>query len=326
MQPGGKTISQVYLLCPARARVARVLEEKYRTYRAESIRSIPQRWKASIPWSPCLRPSRRQSTGKLKGRREQRGAAPSVPPCPPLLQSWSPAGAILLLLPPIYRDGRRRQVAATVPSRPRCFPSDVPVTIPFLLSPPLPKGWMPCSTGARVGGYPKANLQGPSSPRDLGATSLWDTSSSWRSRAWSSAWHCQQWHGSHPTGPATHSSLPMGPAAHSSHPTNPTGPGPHAGEGGHRAAGGGDRAMPAGATMPVGTSWALKSVAELCLSLGTQVPTWLKAYPGAEAGYETGRGMAGGRHWGVSRAPQCSAATGTTGDPRPEPQHAPAGF
>lgn len=236
MQPGGKSTSQPYLLCPARAQVAGVLAEKYRTYRAESIRSIPQRWKASIPWSPCLGPPRRQSTGKLKGRREQQGAALSVPPCLPLLQSWSLTGAILLLLPPIYRDGRRRQVVAAVPSRPWCFPSNVPVTIPFLPSPPLPKGWMSCSAGPCDGGYPKATPQGPSPPRDLGTTRCSSLGHQHQLTKLSSE-HCQQWHGSHPTdpiGPATHSSLlvvPVGPAPHGSHPTDPTGPAAHAGEG-----------------------------------------------------------------------------------------------
>lgn len=84
--------------------------------------------------------------------------------------------------------------------------------------------------------------------------------------------------------------------------------------------------MPAGATMPMR---APKSAAELRLSPGQgkmQISTWLKAFLGAEAGYKAGRGIAGGKLWGVSQAPQCSAATGSTGDPCPEPQHAPAEF
>lgn len=65
----------------------------------------------------------------------------------------------------------------------------------------------------------------------------------------------------------------------------------------------GDMAMAAGANKPVGTPWALKSVAERHLSSGqgrTQVPTWFKASLGAEAHSKAGRRLAGGRPWGVS--------------------------
>ena len=184
MQPGGKSTSQAYLLCPAGAQVARVLAEKYRTYRAESIRSIPQRWKASIPWSPCLGPPRRQSTGKLKGRREQQGAAPSVPPCLPLLQSWSLTGAILLLLPPIYRDGRRRQVVAAVPSRPWCFP------IPMSLSPfpscqalPFPRAGCHVQLGHALGVTQRPPCRDPVPPGTWAqpGAAPWATSTSWQS-------------------------------------------------------------------------------------------------------------------------------------------------
>lgn len=174
---------------------------------------------------------------------------------------------------------------------------------------------MPCSAGAWVGGYPKATLQGPRPPRDLGTARC------------SSLGHQHQ---------LANLSLEQCMAL----PTVAWQPphGPHrtcspCRVGGHGAAGGGDGAMPAGATMPVRTPWALKSAAEPYLSPGqgrTQVPTWLKASLGAEAGYKAGRGMAGGRPWGVSRAPPALklqlGALGIPGDPHPEPQHAPAGF
>lgn len=120
-------------------------------------RPFPGPHASGLPTGRAIGSSKRGESGEEQLR-------PSLP----LLQSWSPAGAILLLLPPIYRDHRRRQVTAAVPSRPRSFPSHVPVTIPFLPSPPLPKGWMPSSAGAWVGGYPKTTLQGPIPPRDLG--------------------------------------------------------------------------------------------------------------------------------------------------------------
>lgn len=111
---------------------------------------------------------------------------PSLPVC--LSCRAGVPQVLLLLLPPIYRDGRRRQVADVL-SRPRSLPSNVPVTLPFRWSRPLPKGWMPCSAGAWAGVHPKPTLQGPPSPR------------AW---AQSNVWHCQQWHGSHPTEPAPH--------------------------------------------------------------------------------------------------------------------------
>lgn len=87
---------------------------------------------------------------------------PSLPVC--LSCRSGVPQVLLLLLPPIYRDGRRRQVALPPPS----LPSNVPVTLPFRSSPPLPKGWMPCSAGAWAGVYSKPTLQGPTSPQGPG--------------------------------------------------------------------------------------------------------------------------------------------------------------
>lgn len=165
MQPGGKSISQAFLPCKGSGS----------TCASRKIQDVPCRIHMQHPMkvesvhSLVPMPQASPRAEQWEAQSEVRAVrSSSVLPSLPLLQSWSLAGAILLLLPPIYRDDRRRQVTAAVPSRPRSFPSHVPVTIPFLPSPPLPKGWMPSSAGAWVGGYPKTTLQGPIPPRDLG--------------------------------------------------------------------------------------------------------------------------------------------------------------
>lgn len=209
-------------------------------------------------WGLCTGRALGSSNGGKSSKKQLR---PSVPPSLPLLWNWSPAGATLLLLPPIYRDGRRRQVTAAVPSRPQC-----PCHHSFAAEPSPSQGLdVLFSQGMRWGvpkGHPAGTPRGPwHSPVQLPGHQL----------AKPSLEQCVAL-------PTVAQQPPHGPCRNCSPQQPPHGPrgtcssqqplhrphrtcSPHGGVG-HGAAGGGDMAMAAGATMPVGTPWALKSAAK----------------------------------------------------------------
>lgn len=104
-----------------------------------------------------------RALGSSKGEESSKEQLPpSLPAC--LSCRAGVPQVLLLLLPPIYRDGRRRQVTDVL-SRPRSLPSNVPVTLPFQQSPPLPKGWMPCSAGTWAGCTQSPPCRDPHPPR-----------------------------------------------------------------------------------------------------------------------------------------------------------------
>lgn len=109
------------------------------------------------PLVPML-PEHREA-GREQG--EQRGAAPAPLSC----WSWSPTGAILLQVPPIYRDGR----GGRSPPAPGCSPSTSLSPTPSLPALPStsprgsggPQGAPAPYSWVRAGGHPKSTPQGP---------------------------------------------------------------------------------------------------------------------------------------------------------------------
>lgn len=135
---------------------------------------------------------------------------------------------LLLLLPPIYRDGRRRQVADVL-SRPRSLPSNVPVTLP--VEPTPPHGLDALFSWGMGWGVPRAHPAGTLIlPEALGS-------------AWCSSLGCQ--HQKVKLSPEHCVALPTGAWQP---PHRPHRPCPTCRAWGHRAVCAGDRAMPAGVT------------------------------------------------------------------------------
>lgn len=230
----------------------------------------------------------------LEAQREERAARssslrPSLSASPADLESHRCSCSCSLLFIGMAEGGR-------LLSRPRPFP-------PMSLSPfpsgralPFPRVGCPVQLGHGLGCTQSLPCRDPHLPRDLGS-------------AWCSSPGCQHqkvklsleqcvalptgaWQSPH----RPHRTCSPWQSSHRSHRTCST-----CRVWGHRAVCGGDRAVPAGVTMPVRTPWALKSPAEPCLRPEqgrTQVPTWL---PRSRFRlYKAGRNMAGIRPWGVS--------------------------